>query len=183
MPQLARYLPWSSLRKTTVAMGARAFSVGEPIKATMSGGLPVNVYNAKGKYEKSGGGGASLVFPTVHLLGSSLRKNTVAMGARAFSDGERQGPTADDVRKFTVEGVRQWAVVTVGIDVKHAAKLVAQEIDGEALLEVTKEDLVKFYGMPGGPAMKLMKAINALLNVNTGAPATQRPFQTLSEYL
>ena len=181
MSQLARYLPWSSLRNT-VAVEGRAFSDGEPIKATTSGGLPVNVYNAKGKHEKMGGGGASLVFPTGNLLGSSLRKTTVAMGA-AFSDGERQGPTADVVRKFTVEDVRQWAVVTVGIDVKHAAKLVAQEIDGEALLEVTKEDLVKFYGMPGGPAMKLMKAINALLNVNTGAPATQRPFQTLSEYL
>ena len=161
MAQLARYLPWSSLRNT-VAVGAPAFSVGEPIKATTSGGLPVNVYNAKGKHEKSGGGGASLVFPTVNLPWSSLRKNTVAMGARAFSDGERQGPTADVVRKFTVEDVRQWAVVTVGIDDEDAKKLVDQEIDGEALLKVTKEDLMQ-VDIPGGPAIELMEAINALL--------------------
>ena len=99
----------------------------------------------------------------------SLRKNTVAMGARAFSVGERQGPTADDVRKFTVEDVRQWASESVGIDVKHANKLVDQEINGKSLPKVTKEDLVKLYGIPGGPAIKLMEAINALLNVNTGA--------------
>jgi len=48
---------------------------------------------------------------------------------------------------------------------------------------VTKEDLVKLYGIPRGPAIKLMEAIKVLLNVNTGAPATERPFQTLSEYL
>ena len=100
---------------------------------------------------------------------------------REFTMEDVRKVTVEDVRKFTVEGVRQWAVVTVGIDVKHADKLVAQEINGKSLLEVTEEKLVKLYGMPGGPAIELMDAINALLNVDTGAPATQRPFRTLSE--
>ena len=104
------------------------------------------------------------------------------MKARAFSDGERQGPTADDVREFTVEDVLKWASESVGIDDEDAKKLVDQEIDGEALLKVTKEDLMQ-VDIPIGPAIKLMKAIKVLLNVNTGVPATERPFRTLSEYL
>ena len=87
-----------------------------------------------------------------------------------------------DVRKFTVEDVLKWASESVGIDDEDAKKLVDQKINGEALLKVTEEKL-RQVGIPLGPAIKLMEAINALLNVNTGAPATQRPFRTLSEYL
>ena len=70
--------------------------------------------------------GSKMAHLARNLLGSSLRKTTVAMGARAFSWGA---------------------------------------------------------GVLRGPAIKLMKAIKVVLNVNTGAPATERPFQTLSEYL
>ena len=90
--------------------------------------------------------------------------------------------SADDFHGWTVEGVREWAVVTVGIDDDDAAILATQKINGEALLDVTIGDLERWH-IPGGPAIKLMKAINALLNSDTGAPATQRPFRTLSEYL
>ena len=95
------------------------------------------------------------------------------MGARAFSVGERQGPTAEDVRKFTVEDVRKWASESVGIDDEDAKKLVDQKIDGEALLEVTEEKLERWH-IPGGPAIKLMKAINALLAASVRAKNGER---------
>ena len=69
--------------------------------------------------------------------------------------------TADAMRDFTVADVRDWAV-SIGLSLKNADILVKQEIDGEALFKVTEEKLVTLYGMPGGPAGKLVNAVDAI---------------------
>lgn len=43
----------------------------------------------------------------------------------------------------------------------QAQKLVDQEVSGEELFDLAREDLER-YGIPGGPAIKLSKAIQAL---------------------
>ena len=67
--------------------------------------------------------------------------------------------------------VKQWAMTVKGITEAHANILVAQEIDGAALLDVvTEEKLIKMYGMPGGPAGKLMNAVAAIKKVGGTVP-------------
>ena len=72
--------------------------------------------------------------------------------------------TAVDLRSKDVAGAREWAVQSVGLLPQHAAILAAQFIDGEQLLKVTKEELVKLCGMPGGPAGKIVDAIAAMVS-------------------
>ena len=62
---------------------------------------------------------------------------------------------------WSVEQVKQWSVDVVGIKEEHADKLVQQEIDGEELMGMTKQDL-RSYDIPDGPARKLMRAIEGL---------------------
>lgn len=64
-----------------------------------------------------------------------------------------------DPETWSVEDV-QWAETFV--DREDAVKLRRQKVDGSALLDMTKEEL-KSYGIPGGPATKLVKAIKALI--------------------
>ncbi len=67
-----------------------------------------------------------------------------------------------DLRSKDVAGVREWLVDTVCIDTEDADILVKHKMDGEQLLKVTKEELVKLCGMPMGPAGKIVDAIAAL---------------------
>jgi hypothetical protein len=68
-------------------------------------------------------------------------------------------PTTDQVQAWSVEQVRDWAQAVVGH--KHASVLEKQEISGDQLLKVTKEELER-CGIPMGPAGKLMDAIKLL---------------------
>ena len=80
-------------------------------------------------------------------------------------------PSLKDMRSWDVEGVKLWAMAVDGIAVVYADILVAQEIDGAALLDVvTEEKLIKMYGMPGGPAGKLMNAVAAIKKVGGTVP-------------
>ena len=64
------------------------------------------------------------------------------------------------MRELDVEGVYQFALKHK-LDEEDAGILKKQEIDGSDLLETTKEELVKLYGMPGGAATKLLQAVKA----------------------
>ena len=79
-------------------------------------------------------------------------------------------PTPDEVSSWGAEDVKQWAMTVKGITEMHANILVAQEIDGAALLDVvTKDDLLK-VGVPLGPAGKLMNAVAAIKKAGGTAP-------------
>jgi hypothetical protein len=65
------------------------------------------------------------------------------------------------VKAWSVEQVRDWALSIYGILPEDARALVKQRISGDQLLKVTKEEL-RSYGVPGGPAGKLMDAIKLL---------------------
>jgi len=68
---------------------------------------------------------------------------------------------ADELRKLSIDGVYDWAVKTAGLSKKNAAILKKQEISGKSLFDLTKEELLA-YGMPGGPAIELMRALDAV---------------------
>src|SRR5690349_13331139 len=53
--------------------------------------------------------------------------------------------------KWSIKQVGDWACDVIGVDKKYAALLAKQEIDGEALASMTREDFER-YGIPGGPA-------------------------------
>jgi hypothetical protein len=59
---------------------------------------------------------------------------------------------------FSVDEVVEWARDGVGIRQEHADQLAAQEINGQALLKMT-ENKLRSYGIPGGPAIQIMDAI------------------------
>ena len=77
--------------------------------------------------------------------------------------------TPDVVRSWGATGVKQWAMTVDGITEVHADILVAQEIDGAALLLVTKEELMA-DGMKRGPALLLMNAVAAIKEAGGTAP-------------
>ena len=78
--------------------------------------------------------------------------------------------TPDVVRSWVAPRVKQWAMTVDGITEVHANTLVAQEIDGAALLDVvTKDDLLK-VGVPLGPAGKLMNAVAAIKKAGGTVP-------------
>ena len=79
--------------------------------------------------------------------------------------------TPEVVCSWGAPRVKQWAMTVKGITEVFANILVAQEIDGAALLDVvTEEKLIKMYGMPGGPAGKLMNAVAAIKEAGGMAP-------------
>jgi hypothetical protein len=68
---------------------------------------------------------------------------------------------AKPVAQWTVDEVFEWAKTIVAE--KHARILKVQEVDGQVLLALTEEKLVKKpYKILGGPATKLEIAIKAL---------------------
>ena len=74
----------------------------------------------------------------------------------------------------TVEDVHDWAIKFLRKKNKnpnHADILKKQEVDGEALLLLTKADLqMKPYEMPGGPASVLAAEIERHKPKTTGRP-------------
>jgi len=65
--------------------------------------------------------------------------------------------SAADLRALDVRGVVAF-VESLGIASADSEKLSEQEIDGAALIEST-EDKLRSYGVRGGPALKIMRAI------------------------
>ena len=57
--------------------------------------------------------------------------------------------------------VYNWALNTVGISQGNANVLLTEEITGDTLPDLTKEDL-RAWGMSGGAAIKTIKAIQSL---------------------
>ena len=70
--------------------------------------------------------------------------------------------TKEDVERWTVEQVATWAS-DKGLSVAIVDFLRQQQIDGDQLLKVTKNDLVTICKMPLGFSGKLVDAINELL--------------------
>ena len=66
--------------------------------------------------------------------------------------------------------VKQWAMTVKGITEAHANILVAQEIDGAALLDVVTEEKLFKVGVLLGPAGKLMNAVAAIKEAGGTAP-------------
>lgn len=65
------------------------------------------------------------------------------------------------VAEWSMDDVISWALQVVKLERRHAEKLREQEIKGPSLLEMSRVDLER-YGIPGGPAAELMKAIREL---------------------
>ena len=76
----------------------------------------------------------------------------------------------EQAKKFSEEEVLQWTAATLtedGVKAETIQKAVQamrdQEVDGEALSDVTYERLVSHpYNLPGGPAGKLARRIQSL---------------------
>ena len=66
-------------------------------------------------------------------------------------------PTREEIQLLDATGVSAWAI-SIGIKPEHAAKLEAGEVDGRALLLVTRDDLTA-CGIPIGPSLKIMAAL------------------------
>ncbi len=75
------------------------------------------------------------------------------------------------VLKWSIKQVGEWARDVVGVDKKYAALLAKQEIDGEALASMTREEF-KSYGIPGGPAAELFEGVKKLFPERFGAAPT-----------
>ncbi|CAG8652533.1 13708_t:CDS:2, partial [Ambispora leptoticha] len=70
-------------------------------------------------------------------------------------------PTVEEVRGFNAEALNGFLKRRLnGVD-NHIDTLTAQEVDGEAFLELTPEDLTKL-GILLGPAKKILKLINGI---------------------
>jgi hypothetical protein len=78
--------------------------------------------------------------------------------------------TPEVVCSWGAPRVKQWAMTVKGITEVFANILVAQEIDGAALLDVVTEDKLRADGMPRGPAGKLMNAVAAIKKAGGTAP-------------
>jgi len=67
------------------------------------------------------------------------------------------------VMAWSKEDVHKWIVNELKLDADDADKLREQEVDGEALLVLTEEKLIKPpYELPGGAATKLASAVAKL---------------------
>ena len=66
--------------------------------------------------------------------------------------------SAAQVRALDVQGVVAF-VESLGVDADEAQKLKAQKLDGAALLQVTEDKLCDRFGVLGGPACTIMRAI------------------------
>jgi hypothetical protein len=92
---------------------------------------------------------------------ASLRPWWLSAGvSQAFSTSVK-GPhetTQEALAAFSVADVETWVADIPGVRDAHVKKLTTQEVDGEQLLKMTKEEL-RSYGIPGGPAGKIMDAI------------------------
>ena len=76
--------------------------------------------------------------------------------------------------QWSIAAVRKWAVDVVGIDKKHADKLVAEEINGKSLAAMTEEKF-KSCGIPIGPASELFEGVEKLFPERFGAPVAPGP--------
>jgi len=64
--------------------------------------------------------------------------------------------------EWSVDDVAKWAAREVKFDHDDTVKLRGQKIDGASLPSLSKLDLER-YGIPGGPASKLVAAVNKLM--------------------
>eukprot|EP01043_Picozoa_sp_COSAG02_P070597 COSAG02_NODE_12562_length_1525_cov_1.262973_1_plen_338_part_10 len=69
-------------------------------------------------------------------------------------------------QRWSVDEVQQWLLhrsgLEVGLAAELGAQLLAEEIDGEALLQYDRDDLKKDLGLPGGKVTKLWNAMATL---------------------
>lgn len=65
----------------------------------------------------------------------------------------------DDVLHWSVQDVTGFVGSLPGVSQADAAKMAAEEIDGEALVMLNQNDIVKILGIKLGPAIKIFNAI------------------------
>jgi hypothetical protein len=70
------------------------------------------------------------------------------------------GAAAAALRALDAHGVAAWAAASVGVASRHVRVLLEQEIDGAALLSLTKGELLSI-GLPHGPASAVARAVDA----------------------
>jgi hypothetical protein len=68
------------------------------------------------------------------------------------------GITAAQFEQLSAKDVRDWAVNVVGVNKEHAEILLQQELDGDQLLKVTKQEL-NGTKIPLGAAGKIVDAV------------------------
>jgi hypothetical protein len=80
-------------------------------------------------------------------------------------------PTPDAIRSWGVAEVAKWASTIRSIDAGDAAILVKNKITGEDLLDRVTEEKLERWGMPGGPAGRIMSALAAVKPAEAAVPA------------
>jgi hypothetical protein len=68
--------------------------------------------------------------------------------------------------------VAEWALTICGITSTHTDILVNNEITGEDLLDRVTEEKLERWGMPGGPAGRIMSALAAVKLAEAAVPAS-----------
>jgi hypothetical protein len=82
-------------------------------------------------------------------------------------------PTPDAIRGWDVAEVAKWALTIRSVDTGDAAILFNNKITGEDLLDHVTEEKLERWGMPGGPAGRIMSALAAAVNpAETAVPAS-----------
>jgi hypothetical protein len=87
-----------------------------------------------------------------------------ALAPRATRVRAPLGAAAAALRALDARGVAAWARSSGGVDARHAEVLLKEEVDGAALLALTADQL-RGFGLPGGPASALARAVEAALAV------------------
>jgi hypothetical protein len=87
-------------------------------------------------------------------------------GLRPFSALKKESVTQETLASFSVADVKAWVAGIPDIRDEHVQKCVDEEVDGEQLLKMTEERL-RTYGIPGGPAGKILDAIERVKSSGT----------------
>ena len=80
--------------------------------------------------------------------------------------------TPDAIRSWSVADVAKWVVKIHSITSAHADILFKNEITGEDLLDHVTEEKLERWGMPGGPAGRIMSALAAVKSAESAVPAS-----------
>lgn len=81
-------------------------------------------------------------------------------------------PTPGDMRSWGCAEVANWAQSIPGISPDNTDILIKQAVAGADLLGGVTQVMLERWGMPGGPALRLMNAVAAISHPEVAAPSS-----------
>lgn len=115
--------------------------------------------------DRAGVGGTRKPFMNISR-GRKIEKAPIPI----FDDKARNEPSTRDFTEWNVDDTNNW-INKLGLSDIVAAKLMKQELTGSDLPEITSANL-SAWGIPGGPQIKVMKAIQSLKSETIVSPLT-----------